>query len=70
MHTKNVSSASSKIWFQKLLKFITALREHCENAKEREAMLIKLPYGTVICVLSFRFPAKVARLLWKTDEAE
>ena len=43
MHTKNVSSALSKIWFQKLLKFITALREHCENAKEREAMLIKLP---------------------------
>ena len=36
----------SKIWFQKLLKFITALREHCENAKEREAMLIKLPKGT------------------------
>ena len=24
----------------------------------------------MICVLSFRFPAKVARLFWKTDEAE
>ena len=32
-------------------------------------MLIKLLYGTVICVLSFRLPAKVARLSWKTNEA-
>ena len=30
----------------------------------------KFPYGTVICVLIFRLPAKVARLFWKTNEAE
>ena len=39
-----------------ILKVVAALREHCENAK--------------ICVLSFRLPAKVARLFGKTNEAE
>ena len=33
-------------------------------------MLIKLPYGSVICVLSFRLPANIAWLFWKTNEAE
>ena len=34
-------------------------------------MLIKLPYGTVICVPKFFFlPAEVASLFWKTNEAE
>ena len=42
------------------------MREHCGIAKEREAMLTKLPYGTVIYVLSFCLPGKVARLFWKT----
>ena len=42
------------------------MREHCQNAKEKtKPMLVKLPYGTVICVLSFRLPAKVARKLVK-----
>ena len=34
------------------------MREHCGIAKEREAMLTKLPYGTVIYLLSFFYPAK------------
>ena len=33
-------------------------------------MLIKLPYESVICVLSFRLPANIAWLFWKTNEAE
>ena len=33
-------------------------------------MLIKLPYGSVICVLSFRLPANIAWLFWKTNEAD
>ena len=33
-------------------------------------MLIKLPYGSVICVISFRLPANIAWLFWKTNEAE
>ena len=33
-------------------------------------MLITLPYGSVICVLSFRLPANIAWLFWKTNEAE
>ena len=38
--------------------------------RKEKPMLIKLLYGTVICVLSFRLPAKVARLSRKTNEAE
>ena len=42
------------------------MREYCQNAKEKtKLMLVKLPYVTVICVLSFRLPAKVAKLFWK-----
>ena len=33
-------------------------------------MLIKLPYGSVICVLSFRLHANIAWLFWKINEAE
>ena len=46
------------------------MREYCGIAKEREAMLTKLPYGTVIYVLSFCLSGKVARLFWKTNKAE
>ena len=37
---------------------------------KEKPMLMKLPYGTVICVLSCRLPAKVAGLFCKTNEAE
>ena len=54
---------------EKLQKLTTALREHCEDTKERKAQLIKLPHGTVILV--FVLPAaEVARLFWETNEAE
>ena len=46
------------------------MREYRGIAKEGEAMLTKLPYGTVIYVLSFCLPGKVARLFWETNKAE
>ena len=33
-------------------------------------MLIKLPYGSMNCIVSFRLPANIARLFWKINEAE
>ena len=41
-----------------------------KTLKKEKPMLIKLPYGSVICVLSFRLPANIAWLFWKTNEAE
>ena len=46
------------------------MRELCETLKKEKLMLITLPYGSVICVLSFRLPANIAWLFWKTNEAE
>ena len=33
-------------------------------------MLIKLPYGTVICVLTFRFTRRYRQVILETNEAE
>ena len=41
-----------------------------KTQKKEKPMLIKLPYGSVICVLSFRLPANIAWLFWKTNEAD
>ena len=41
-----------------------------KTLRKGKPMLIKLPYGSVICVLSFRLPANIAWLFWKTNEAE
>ena len=42
-----------------------------KTLRKEKPRLIKLPDGTVMCVLSFFFFfAKVAKLFWKTNEAE
>ena len=41
-----------------------------KTLRKGKPMLIKLPYGSVICVLSFRLPVNIAWLFWKTSEAE
>ena len=46
-----------------------------KTLRKEKPRLIKLPYGNVMCVLSFFFfffffLAKVVRLFWKTNEAE
>ena len=41
-----------------------------KTLKKEKPTLITLPYGSVICVLSFRLLANMACLLWKTNEAE
>ena len=41
-----------------------------KTLRKEKPRLIKLPYGNVMCILSFFFLAKVVRLFWKTNEAE
>ena len=43
-----------------------------KTLRKEKPRLIKLPYGNVMCVLSFFcfFLAKVLWLFWKTNEAE
>ena len=41
-----------------------------KTLRKERPMLIKLPYGSVICVLSFRLHANIAWLFWKINEAE
>ena len=48
---------------EKLQELTTALREHCEDTKERKAQLIKLPHGTVIYNLSFRFTRRSRQVI-------
>ena len=41
-----------------------------KTLRKEKPMLITLPYGSMNCVVSFRLPASIPWLFWKTDEAE